>query len=374
MMWLRRATTLTPRILAPRSCVCRGRAGDEPRGVSATGSRPQWRLRRIADGARRLSHYFKLVQPVCGRIPLEAALGLVRFISESEPMEPIHPVSMDRNRDRDHACWSGRSMPRSDADHALTPIRRQFWLIGLVFTIGCAYSKSELQDRLARRVVPVEAGAGRLASPPEPKTSDRATNDTTVRLAATSQPAQTTEARADNDRSGPLPPAIEGPPRRPGSDTTPSPATSLPSDSDEATLDAIATSGKPLTLAEAVDLAFRTQPRLRAQLESIAQARGAQQIAFSTFLPIVAGRYDAGGFGLGVGGQPIPLPKGLPGFNFLPGVGAVPFGLNLGTTFELAELGSNGCSSILAVGWDSTSKNDWRATSPRSRPSAPTRR
>ena len=39
-----------------------------------------------------------------------------------------------------------------------------------------------------------------------------------------------------------------------------------------------------------------------------------------------------------MGGQPIPLPKGLPGFNFLPGVGAVPFGLNLGTTFELAEL------------------------------------
>ena len=58
-------------------------------------------------------------------------------------------------------------MPRSDADHALRSIRRQFWLIGLVFTIGCAYSKSELQDRLARRVVPVEAGGGRSASPPE---------------------------------------------------------------------------------------------------------------------------------------------------------------------------------------------------------------
>ena len=44
-----------------------------------------------------------------------------------------------------------------------------------------------------------------------------------------------------------------------------------------------------------------------------------------------------GGFGLGVGG--IPVQVGKPErFNFLPGLGAVPIGLNLGTTFELAEL------------------------------------
>ncbi len=228
-------------------------------------------------------------------------------------------------------------MPRSDAGHALRSIGRQFWLIGLVFTVGCAYSKSELQGRLARRVVPIEADSGQSASPPEPRTSDRATSDTKVRLAA-SQPGQLTEVRTDNERSSPLPPAIEGPPRRPDSAATPSLSTSLPTDSDEATLDALAASGKPLALPEAIDLAFHTQPRLRAQLESISQAHGQQQIAFSTFLPMVAGRYDAGGFGLGVGGQPIQLPNGLPGFNFLPGVGAVPFGLNLGTTFELAEL------------------------------------
>ncbi len=113
---------------------------------------------------------------------------------------------------------------------------------------------------------------------------------------------------------------------------------SLPGDSDEATLDAIAANGKPLTLPEATDLAFRSQPRLRAQMESIAQAQGLQQIAFSAFLPLAAARYDTGGFGLGVGGQPIRLGNGLPGFNFLPGIGAVPFGLNISTTFELAEL------------------------------------
>src|SRR5262249_37218807 len=142
----------------------------------------------------------------------------------------------------------------------------------------------------------------------------------------------------EKDRPPPPPPALEGLPPRSDADRASSPGTSLPSDSDEATLDAIAARGQPLTLPEAIDLAFRTQPRLRAQIESISQARGQQQIAFSLFLPTVAANYDAGGFSLGVGGQPIRLGKGLPGFNFLPGIGAVPFGLNLGTTFELAEL------------------------------------
>ena len=74
-----------------------------------------------------------------------------------------------------------------------------------------------------------------------------------------------------------------------------------------------------------------------AQLEVIAEARGLQQIAFSTFLPFVSANYDVGEFSLGVTGNSIPIPKG-PGFNFIPGVGAVPFGLNIGTSFELAEL------------------------------------
>ena len=115
-------------------------------------------------------------------------------------------------------------------------------------------------------------------------------------------------------------------------------ATGTSDDSGKFTLSDVPTrTGKPLTLPEAIELAYRSQPRLRAQLESIAQAQGQRQIVFSTFLPTVAAHYDAGGFSLGVGGQPIPLPKGLPGFNFLPGIGAVPIGLNLGTTFELAE-------------------------------------
>ena len=53
---------------------------------------------------------------------------------------------------------------------------------------------------------------------------------------------------------------------------------------------------------------------------------------------MVAANYDVGEYSLGVTRQPIRLPKGLPGFNFIPGVGALPIGLNVGTNFELAEL------------------------------------
>jgi outer membrane protein TolC len=210
-------------------------------------------------------------------------------------------------------------------------------LSGLVLATGCAHSQTDLQDRLAQRIVPIATEPVPSANPVEDRTSVGPTADGRVRLAGASQPGQSIEARTGNDRTTPLPPAIVGPPRRSDSDRPSSPATSLPSDSDEATLDAIAANGKPLTLAGAIDLAYRSQPRLRAQLETIAQARGAQQIAFSAFLPVVAGRYDVGGFSLGAGGLAAQVGKPQ-NFNFLPGIGAVPIGLNLGTTFELAEL------------------------------------
>jgi outer membrane protein TolC len=210
-------------------------------------------------------------------------------------------------------------------------------LSGLVLAMGCAHSQTDLQDRLTRRVVPTATEPVPSPNPVEATTSVRPTADGSVRLAGASQPGQGTEARTGNDRTTPLPPALAGPPHRSGSDPPSSPTTSLPSDSDEATLDAIAANGKPLTLPAAIGLAYRAQPRLRAQLENIAQARGAQQIAFSAFLPVVTSRYDAGGFGLGAGG--INVNVGTPArFNFLPGLGAVPIGLSLGTTFELAEL------------------------------------
>jgi outer membrane protein len=98
--------------------------------------------------------------------------------------------------------------------------------------------------------------------------------------------------------------------------------------------------GHPLTLPDAVALAFRLQPRLRASLESIQQAQGREDIAFAAFLPVLTSAYSVGGFDLNVGGAGFPLP-GLPNappFTFLPGAGALPVGLTLRTGYELAEL------------------------------------
>jgi outer membrane protein TolC len=98
-----------------------------------------------------------------------------------------------------------------------------------------------------------------------------------------------------------------------------------------------------LTLPDAIALAFQRQPRLRAHLESIEQARGLKGIAQSLFLPTLGTAYSAGGFDLNVGGQPLKLPTpggagAVSGFTVLPPGFALPVGLNLNTGYELAEL------------------------------------
>jgi outer membrane protein TolC len=93
----------------------------------------------------------------------------------------------------------------------------------------------------------------------------------------------------------------------------------------------------PFTLADAIALAFRLQPRLRASLESIEQARGREDIAFAAFLPSVTSAYSTGGFGLDAGGVGLPIPGGG-AFTFVPFNGALPVGLDIHTGYELAEL------------------------------------
>jgi outer membrane protein TolC len=207
----------------------------------------------------------------------------------------------------------------------------------LVVTAGCVHSQTNLESRIGTRVSP-EGDAGSSASKSEPAGVAGATKDAAVRPAAASQPSAASAAATKTDRPTPLPPAIKPSQRRADTDRALTSAATLPSDSDDAALDAIAANGQPLSLPEAIKYAFRLQPRLRAQLELINEARGLQQVAFSTFLPLVAANYDVGEFSLGVTGNSIPVPKGLSAFNFIPGVGAVPFGLNIGTSFELAEL------------------------------------
>src|SRR5215470_5368989 len=92
-----------------------------------------------------------------------------------------------------------------------------------------------------------------------------------------------------------------------------------------------------LTLAEAIDTAFRQQPRLLVFLESVEQARRAEDIAFAPFLPLAVAGYSVGGFDLKVGGNSTPLGP-LPGFTFLPALGSIPIGLNINTGYELADL------------------------------------
>ena len=63
-----------------------------------------------------------------------------------------------------------------------------------------------------------------------------------------------------------------------------------------------------LTLSDAIALAFRLQPRLRASLESIRQAQGRESIAFAAYLPTASAAYSVGGYDLTVGGT-VPLPS-----------------------------------------------------------------
>jgi outer membrane protein TolC len=111
----------------------------------------------------------------------------------------------------------------------------------------------------------------------------------------------------------------------------------------EATLQSAAEGGAasaPLTLPEAIILAFRLQPRLRASLESIQQARGREGIAFAAFLPTVSTSYLAGDYRVQAGGAGIPIPgvPNSPNFTVLPLLGSIPVGLQGQTTFEVAEL------------------------------------
>ena len=83
---------------------------------------------------------------------------------------------------------------------------------------------------------------------------------------------------------------------------------------------------------DAIQTAYRTQPRLRVFLEGIHEAQGNEEIAFSPYLPTLAGTIAGGGFDLNVQGQV------ANGFTFLPIGGAVPIGLNLETGYGLGDV------------------------------------
>jgi outer membrane protein len=128
----------------------------------------------------------------------------------------------------------------------------------------------------------------------------------------------------------------------PISDPTETIAPGSPQQVKARTSDAIGTgtqdlAGRPLTLDEAIALAFERQSRLRVYLEGVQQARGMSDIAFAPFLPTLATGYSVGAYNLNIGGQPLQVGS-LPGFTVVPPGFALPVGLNLSTGYELAEM------------------------------------
>ena len=175
-------------------------------------------------------------------------------------------------------------MPRRDSAN---PVYRLVWLIGFVWIAGCVHPQTELASRLESRVTP-DVEATTSSSAITDKTAKPATKDERVQPAVAQQSGERNQGRTQSDQSSALPSAIIPPPRSVDSDRAAASGPTLPADSDNATLDAITANGQPLSLSDAIRQAFRLQPRLRAQLEHVAQARGAQQIAFSAFLPLMA--------------------------------------------------------------------------------------
>ena len=200
----------------------------------------------------------------------------------------------------------------------------------LLLAMGCSQTRIGYQKTLVERAATGEGtDPRRLDRVGRETTGVTAPGDAKVRPAALEPP--------ERPRSGVDPPAPE--PLPASSRTTPRPPE--PSAPVTSPGDDVDRSGRPLPLPEAIELAFRRQPRLRAHLESIEQARGLKGIAQSLFLPTLGTNYSVGGYNLNVGGIPIRLatPGGqIPGFTVIPPGFALPIGIKLDTGYELAEL------------------------------------
>jgi outer membrane protein TolC len=231
-------------------------------------------------------------------------------------------------------------MPLSDLFLHARARYRQPWVIGLVLISGCATWPTDYPEPEALKNTAAPAAAKSAESLAQPKSTDQATKDPAVRPAAVAQQGPGAGARSNRAQSAPLPPALSPAPPTPSptpgaeSGRDPMAASSAPAPSGE---DTVAAGGKPMTVEEVINLAFRRQPSLRAQLELIEQARGQKGIAFAPFLPTAGTAYSVGGFDLNVGGQPLNITSRNAGFAVLPPGFAVPVGLKLNTGYELAE-------------------------------------
>jgi outer membrane protein TolC len=193
-----------------------------------------------------------------------------------------------------HEFFEAGALPTKTTIPVLRAMRRSFWV--LVCVLGCGQGRYSYEANLSQRILP----------PPDVNLHED------LHL----------PRKADQEKSN-LPDKSE-----PKTSEKPPPAEKASINDGH---------GQTLTLQEAIDTAFRQQPRLRVYLESVEQARRGEDVAFAPFLPTAAVGYSVGGFDLNVGGTSVPLGS-LPGFTFLPPSGAIPVGLKIDTGYELAEL------------------------------------
>ncbi len=200
---------------------------------------------------------------------------------------------------------------------------RRLALVALL-AAGCASSANYSRDHLAERVCPPDVNTAE--SHRGTTTSTAVAGDKSATPAGglpgsdsqTIRPvAATFSAPADGtDPPGNLPPAPAAPPSAIAQN---GPATGE--------------SGQvgQISLPEAIQTAFRCQPRLRVFLEGIEESQGRADVAFAPYLPTLSGGISGGGFDLDVTGQ-------AQSFSFLPPGAVVPIGLDLASGYGLAEV------------------------------------
>ena len=178
-----------------------------------------------------------------------------------------------------------------------------FLLLNLA--LGCSQERSSFQEGLAQRILPPPSIDIQEELPPPRKIGQDAAGESRARLG---KPVTSSELGANGA-------IIQASAEGSGIDWE---------------------TAQILTLPEAIETAFRQQPRLRVYLETVEQARRGEDIAFAPFLPMAFASYSVGGFDLNVGGNSVPLGP-PPGFTFLPTLGSIPIGLTIDSGYELAD-------------------------------------
>src|SRR5262249_47483103 len=146
------------------------------------------------------------------------------------------------------SCLPGR-FARWLAQKVTTTVRVQSLLPFLIslsmgFTLGCSHGRYCCQEDLAQRILPP---VNSDVSDELPKPRDATKDISTEREGRQEQPESSKEQATEE-------------------------AESAPAQASELSCE----SHGPLTLADAIDIAFRSQPRLRVYLETVEQARRAE--------------------------------------------------------------------------------------------------